>query len=49
LDDDFKLVAGIVPFPVNMANPTLGPTPSELDLAYLEAKSVRKKRMRLEY
>lgn len=33
-------MAGIVPFAVHMANPALGPTESEFDLAYMEAKSV---------
>jgi hypothetical protein len=39
-ESDMSVVSGIVPFAVHMANPTMGPSESELDLAYLEAKSV---------
>jgi hypothetical protein len=39
-ENDMSVVAGIVPFGVHMTNPTYGPTPQELDLAYIEAKSV---------
>ena len=40
-ENDMSVVAGIVPFAVHMMNPTQGPTASELDAAYIEAKSVR--------
>ena len=40
-ESDMSLVARIVPFAVRMANPIQGPSASELDLAYIEAKSVR--------
>lgn len=40
-ENDMSVVASIVPFAVHISNPTLGPTERELDLAYLEAKSVR--------
>ena len=39
-ENDMRIVARIVPFPVQMANPSQGPSASELDLAYIEAKSV---------
>ena len=39
-ESDMRMVARIVPFAVQMANPTQGPTANELDLAYIEAKSV---------
>ena len=39
-ESDMAVVSGIVPFAVHMANPTKGPSESELDLAYMEAKSV---------
>jgi hypothetical protein len=39
-ENDMRIVARIVPFAVQMANPTQGPSASELDLAYIEAKSV---------
>ena len=39
-ESDMSVVSGIVPYAVHMANPTMGPTESELDLAYMEAKSV---------
>ncbi len=32
-------MAGIVPFAVHMANPTLGPTEKELDLGFMQARS----------
>lgn len=38
-ENDMSVVAGIVPFAVHMANPTHGPSPQELDLAYIGAKS----------
>lgn len=38
-DNDMNLVAGIIPFAVHQANPVLGPSESELDLAFLQAKS----------
>ena len=40
-NNHLQLVAGIIPFAVHMANPILGPTESEFDLAYMQAKSVR--------
>lgn len=39
-ENDMSVVASIVPFAVHMANPVLGPTESELDLAFIEARSV---------
>lgn len=39
-ESDMSVVSGIIPFAVHMANPTTGPSESELDLAYMEAKSV---------
>lgn len=39
-DSDMSLVANIVPFGFHLSNPTLGPTESELDLAFMEARSV---------
>ena len=39
-ENDMELVANITPFVVHMSNPTVGPTASEFDLAYMEAKSV---------
>ena len=36
-----QVVSNIVPFAVHMANPTLGPSPIELDMAYMQARSVR--------
>ena len=39
-ENDMELVANITPFVVHMANPTIGPTATEFDLAYMEAKSV---------
>lgn len=38
-DNDMNLVAGIVPFAVRQADPVLGPSNNELDLALLQAKS----------
>jgi 1-aminocyclopropane-1-carboxylate synthase len=38
-ENDMAVVAGIVPYAVHMANPIIGPSESELDLAYMEAKS----------
>ncbi|KAG7363283.1 pyridoxal phosphate-dependent transferase [Nitzschia inconspicua] len=38
-ESDMSVVSGIIPFAVHMANPTTGPSESELDLAYMEAKS----------
>lgn len=38
-ENDMRIVARIVPFAVQMANPAQGPSASELDLAYIEAKS----------
>jgi hypothetical protein len=35
-----QLVAGIIPFGFQMASPVLGPTESELDMAYMESRSV---------
>jgi len=32
-------VAGIVPFPVHMANPAQGPTEAELDMGFMQARS----------
>jgi hypothetical protein len=42
LSTDFpmQVVAGIVPFAVHMANPALGPTENELDLGFMQARSV---------
>jgi 1-aminocyclopropane-1-carboxylate synthase len=40
-ESDMAVVSGIVPFAVHMANPSKGPSESELDLAFMEAKSVR--------
>ena len=39
-ESDLRIVARIVPFAVHMANPARGPSASELDLAFIEAKSV---------
>lgn len=39
-ENDMRMVARIVPFAVQMANPIQGPSANELDLAYIEAKSV---------
>ena len=39
-ENDMSVVACCVPFAVHMANPVLGPTASELDLAFMEARSV---------
>ena len=39
-ENDMRMVARIVPFAVQMANPIQGPSATELDLAYIEAKSV---------
>jgi hypothetical protein len=39
-ESDMSVVSGIIPFAVHLANPTTGPSESELDLAYMEAKSV---------
>ena len=41
-ENDMRMVARIVPFAVQMANPIQGPSANELDLAYIEAKSVSK-------
>lgn len=38
-DTDVHIVAGVVPFAVQQANPVLGPSDSELDMAFLQAKS----------
>jgi len=38
-ENDMRMVARIVPFAVQMANPIQGPSANELDLAYIEAKS----------
>lgn len=38
-ENDMAVVAGIVPYAVHMANPMAGPSDSELDMAYVEAKS----------
>mmetsp|Transcript_857 Transcript_857/g.1972 ORF Transcript_857/g.1972 Transcript_857/m.1972 type:complete len:537 (+) Transcript_857:170-1780(+) len=38
-ESDLRIVARIVPFAVHMANPARGPSASELDLAFIEAKS----------
>eukprot|EP00537_Pseudo-nitzschia_pungens_P005222 CAMPEP_0172376266 /NCGR_PEP_ID=MMETSP1060-20121228/66050_1 /TAXON_ID=37318 /ORGANISM="Pseudo-nitzschia pungens, Strain cf. cingulata" /LENGTH=534 /DNA_ID=CAMNT_0013103733 /DNA_START=129 /DNA_END=1733 /DNA_ORIENTATION=+ len=38
-ESDLRIVARLVPFAVHMANPSRGPSASELDLAYIEAKS----------
>jgi aspartate/methionine/tyrosine aminotransferase len=38
-DSDMSLVAEITPFGFSLARPTQGPTESELDMAYLEARS----------
>jgi hypothetical protein len=35
-----QVVAGIVPFAVHMTNPALGPTENELDLGFMQARSV---------
>jgi 1-aminocyclopropane-1-carboxylate synthase len=34
-----QVVAGIVPFAVHMSNPTAGPTESELDMGFMQARS----------
>lgn len=39
-ENDMSVVASIVPFAIHSSNPTIGPSESELDLAYMEAKSV---------
>lgn len=39
-ETDMSVIAGIIPFAVHMNNPIIGPTSEELDLAYIEAKSV---------
>jgi hypothetical protein len=39
-ENDMSVVASIVPFAIHISNPTVGPTENELDLAYMEAKSV---------
>jgi 1-aminocyclopropane-1-carboxylate synthase len=38
-ESDMSTIAGCKPYPVHIANPVKGPTPEELDLAYIEAKS----------
>lgn len=38
-DNDMTLVAEITPFGFSLARPTQGPTESELDIAYMEARS----------
>jgi len=38
-DSDLSLVAEITPFGFTLANPTHGPTESELDIAFMEARS----------
>jgi hypothetical protein len=37
-ENDMNLVAGIIPFGIHQVNPVRGPTESELDLAYTQAK-----------
>lgn len=38
-ETDIHVVAGLLPFPIRQANPMQGPTESELDLAFLQARS----------
>mmetsp|Transcript_23249 Transcript_23249/g.38540 ORF Transcript_23249/g.38540 Transcript_23249/m.38540 type:complete len:497 (-) Transcript_23249:25-1515(-) len=38
-ESDMSAIAGCKAFPVHIANPVMGPTPKELDLAYIEAQS----------
>jgi hypothetical protein len=38
-ENDMNLVAGIIPFGIHQVNPVRGPTESELDLAYTQAKA----------
>eukprot|EP00536_Pseudo-nitzschia_multiseries_P002547 jgi/Psemu1/235801/estExt_Genewise1.C_340088 len=38
-ESDLRIVARVIPFAVQMANPSRGPTASELDLAFIKAKS----------
>lgn len=38
-ENDMNLASNIVPFPVIQANPMQGPTESELNMAYMQAKS----------
>ena len=38
-EQDMNLVAGIIPFAIAQANPLLGPTESELTLAYIQAQA----------
>lgn len=38
-ENDMSIVAGIVPFAIQMANPTIGPTEKELDLGFMQARS----------
>ncbi|VEU41152.1 unnamed protein product [Pseudo-nitzschia multistriata] len=40
-ESDLRIVARVVPFAVHMADPASGPSASELDLAFIEAKSQR--------
>lgn len=35
-ENDMNVVAGVVPFPVQQANPIQGPTAAELDLAFMQ-------------
>jgi hypothetical protein len=39
-ENDMNVIAGCVPFAINMANPARGPTENELDIAYVQARSV---------
>lgn len=38
-ESDMSAIAGCKPFAVQMANPAKGPTPGELDLAYIQAQA----------
>lgn len=38
-ESDMHVIAGIVPFPVEQANPLRGPTPEELEVAWVQARS----------
>jgi hypothetical protein len=40
-ENDMNVIAGCVPFAINMANPARGPSENELDIAYVQATSVR--------
>jgi len=38
-ENDMRTIARVVPFAVHLANPTTGPSASDLDIAYTQAKS----------